>query len=180
MHGIIFGELKKYVDTKMGGDAWNRLLSDAGLGTKMYMPIKEYPDEEAVAIISAAAKILKRDVSRIQKDFGEFIAPDLLKLYHRMVKPEWKTLDLIENTEDTIHRVVRLRNPGAKPPELKTQRKGPDHVVITYASSRKMCGVAIGIVKGIARHYNEKIRVTQSSCMHRGDAVCTISVKLVK
>ncbi len=180
MHGIIFGELKKYVDTNLGGDSWNTLLNEAGLGTKMYMPIKEYPDKEAVAIISVVAKTLRTDVRTILTEFGEFIAPDLLKLYHRMVNPEWKTLDLIENTEDTIHRVVRLRNPGAKPPELKTKRKGPNQVVITYASPRHMCGVAIGIVRGVAKHYDEKIRITQSTCMLKGAKKCTISVKLAK
>lgn len=180
MHGIIFGELKKYVDTNLGGDTWNMLLTEAGLGTKMFMPIKEYPDKEAVAIIAAAAKALKTEVNAILIDFGEFIAPDLLKLYHRMVKPEWKTLDLIQNTEDTIHQVVRLRNPGAKPPELKTKRKGPNQVVITYASQRHMCGVAIGIVKGVAKHYDETVRITQSTCMLKGAKKCTISVKLVK
>ena len=45
MHGIIFGELKKLVDTRLGGDTWRELLKDAGLAAKVYMPVTEYPDE---------------------------------------------------------------------------------------------------------------------------------------
>ena len=179
MHGIIFGELKKHVDQTYGGNTWRVLLEDAGLGSKAYMPIKEYPDEEIVAIVSAASVRLGKDANDILEDFGIFVAPHLLQLYRRQINPEWKLLDLIENTEETVHRVVRLRNPGAKPPELKTERKGPNEVVIIYTSPRKMCRVAIGIATGMARHYNEAIEATQATCMHRGDPECTISIKLI-
>ena len=178
MHGIIFGELKKYVDAKLGGDTWNSLLEEAGLGTKMYMPIKEYPDSEAVAIVAAAATRVNQNIKEVLTDFGIFIAPDLLKLYHRQIDPAWKLLDLIENTEETVHRVVRLRNPGAKPPELRTKRISPDEVVIIYASLRRMCGLAIGIVNGVADQFHEPVEITESTCMNEGDPVCTISVKL--
>jgi hypothetical protein len=32
MHGVIFAELRKYVDTKLGRDVWDDLLKEAGLG----------------------------------------------------------------------------------------------------------------------------------------------------
>jgi hypothetical protein len=32
MHGVIFVELRKYVDTKLGRDVWDDLLKEAGLG----------------------------------------------------------------------------------------------------------------------------------------------------
>ena len=176
MHGIIFGELKKLVDTKVGGDTWRELLKNAGLGAKVYMPITEYPDQEAMALLGALATRTGQEPRAILEQFGEFIAPDLLALYRHMVKPEWRTLDLLENTEETIHRVVRLRNPGARPPELRTDREG-DEVLITYSSARRMCGVAVGIVRGLAHHYAETIEIKELSCMHEGASACRILVK---
>src|SRR5688572_2388215 len=123
MHGIIFGELKKLIDSRLGGDSWRTVLQEAGLGSVIYMPVGEYPDAHALAIVGVIAQKTGKDVKVVLEEFGEFIAPHLLMLYRHMVKPEWKTLDLLENTEQTIHRVVRLRNPGAKPPELKTDRE---------------------------------------------------------
>jgi predicted hydrocarbon binding protein len=178
MHGIIFGELKRLVDAKLGGDSWRRLIHSAGLGSKVYMPIGEYPDADAVAIVSAIAKTTGKGIKPVLEEFGEFIAPNLIALYRHMVKPEWRTLDLLENTEATIHRVVRLRNPGAHPPQLKTVRSG-DEVVITYSSQRRMCGIAIGIVRGLARHYNENVAIDELSCMLQAAASCQIRVRRI-
>jgi predicted hydrocarbon binding protein len=176
MHGIIFGELKKLVDSRLGGDAWRTVLQEVGLGSVIYMPVGEYPDAHAVAIIGMIAQKTGKEVKVVLEEFGEFIAPHLLALYRHMVKPEWKTLDLLENTEQTIHRVVRLRNAGAKPPELKTDRE-KNEVLITYTSTRKMCGVAIGIVRGLARHYQEEIDIEEISCMSMGSNACRILVR---
>jgi hypothetical protein len=178
MHGIIFGELKKLVDTRVGGDTWRIILKEAGLAAKVYMPVTEYPDEDAVHIVEALSKFSGRSVRDLFEEFGEFIAPDLLALYRHMVKPEWRTLELLENTENTIHRVVRIRNPGARPPELKCVRDG-DEVLITYGSARRMCGVAVGIVRGLARYYDESIQIDELSCMSGGAAVCRILVRRV-
>lgn len=176
MHGIIFGELKKLVDKELGGDSWRELLKDAGLGAKVYMPVTEYPDDEAMALFNAIAKRTGMEQRSVLELFGEFIAPDLLSLYRHMVKPDWRTLELLQNTEETIHRVVRLRNPGARPPELRTDREG-EEVLITYSSARRMCGVAVGIVRGLAAHYGETIEIKELSCMLEGAGACRLLVR---
>lgn len=179
MHGLIFAELQKYVDTNLGGDTWNKLLEESGIGFKMYTPLQEYPDQEAVALVTTASEMTGKTTSDILEDFGKFIVPDLMNMYRSLIKPEWKTLDLIEHTEETIHRVVRIKNPGARPPRLKCSRPSSDEVVITYDSPRKMCAVARGIASGVAEHYNEQVRITESACMLEGSPSCKISVKLV-
>jgi len=180
MHGFMLAELKKYVDTRVGGEAWKNLLKDAGLGMKVYMPTQTYPDTEVVAIVTAAAKATGKPGPAILEDFGGFIVPDLVAIYGAYIKPEWKALDLIENTEETIHRVVRTRNPGAAPPELKVTRVGPDEVAIEYTSARKLCAVARGIIKGVAAHYKETVAIAEPQCMLRGDPACRLKVTLAR
>jgi hypothetical protein len=179
MHGIIFSELRKYVDTKLGSEGWNQLLADSQLGRRMYLPIQDYPDEEMGALVATAARTLNVPAAAILEDFGTFIAPSLVGLYRTLVKPEWKTLDLLENTEQTIHTVVRARNPGARPAQLHAIRTAPDVVDLTYHSERRLCAVAKGIVKGIALHYGESISITESMCMHDGGAACRMEVRVV-
>ena len=82
-------------------------------------------------------------------------------------------MDFIEHTEEVIHRVVRIKSPGAKPPALKVTRVGPTEVLLMYTSARKMCSVA----KGVAKHFNEKITVTETTRMHKGAPECRISIK---
>ncbi|MGC8885496.1 MAG: heme NO-binding domain-containing protein [Candidatus Nanoarchaeia archaeon] len=144
------------------------------------MIIQAYTDQEAVALVSTASKMTGTPIPVILEDFGEFIVPTLFKIYHSLIKPEWKTLDLIENAEETIHRTVRIKNPSAEPPKLKSSRPSADEVIITYTSPRKMCGVAKGIAKGIANYYNEQIQITETKCMLKGSSSCQISIKLVK
>ena len=177
MHGTIFTELQKYVVAKLGSDAWPRLLQASGVGREGYEAFNVYPDEEALVLVSTASRITGTAVPALLEDFGAFIAPDLLDMYWAVVQPEWRTLDVIEHTEQAIHQVVRLKNPGARPPELRCARLAPDHVVITYTSPRKLCGVAKGIARGLATHYGEKVTITESQCMLQGSDRCEISVR---
>ncbi len=157
MQAIIFAELKKYAEARLGADAWLRLLREAGVTRPVYAPGQDYPDEEAGTIVAAASKETGLEPDAILQDFGEFIAPDLVRMYRHIIDPKWKTLDLIEHTEETIHKAVRRDHPAASPPQLKCVRKAPDEVIIHYGSRRRMCGVAKGIARGLARHYGEKI-----------------------
>src|SRR5229473_7558096 len=130
MHGIIFAELRNYAETKHGNGTWNALLEQAKLENKVYMPIREYPDAEVVALVTAASSMTGLPVSALLEDFGEFLAPALLKMFGHLLLPEWKTIDVIDNTEGTIHTVVRVKNPGTKPPDLQTVRRSKDEVVL--------------------------------------------------
>ncbi len=161
MHGIIHAELKKYVETKYNAEAWRAVLNEAGLGNKIYMAVSTYEDAEAVAIVKAASKLTGVPPLEILEDFGEFIAPDLLDMYKSLIDPSWKTADLFTNVEDTIHTVVRMKNPGATPPQLKFKRVGPNELHFHYDSPRQMSSVAKGIMKGVAKHYGETLSIQE-------------------
>jgi predicted hydrocarbon binding protein len=42
-----------------------------------------------------------------------------------------------------------------------------------------MCPVAKGIVFGLGRYFDQKLNVTETSCMHRGAQSCTMSVQVL-
>lgn len=178
MHGIIFAGLKKYVAANFGNEAWNSLLKEAGVGPKIYLPTQTYSDQEILALVTAASQKTGLPAQVLLEGFGEFIVTDLVTIYRSMIKPEWRTLDLIENTESSMHKAVRLRDRGATPPTLVVSRPSPTEVVVVYSSARRMCGVAKGILKGIARYYDERITIAETSCMLKGGASCNLSVKL--
>ena len=161
MHGIIHAELKKYVETNHGPKAWRAVLDKAGLGNKIYMAVGTYEDAEAVAIVKAASALTGVPPLEILEDFGEFIAPDLLSMYKSLIDPSWKTADLFTHVEDTIHTVVRMKNPGATPPQLKFKRVGPNELHFHYDSPRQMSSVAKGIMKGVAKHYGETLSIQE-------------------
>jgi predicted hydrocarbon binding protein len=177
MHGMIFGRLKQFVDAQMGEEAWPALLAASGIGDKIYLASSSYPDAEIMALVQAASAKTGLEAAALLEAFGEFLVPAYLGMYGHLVKPEWRALDLIEHTEETIHKVVRVRNPGALPPVLHTTRVSPSEIRLEYGSERRLCAVARGIMKGVASHYKELLQIDESACMLRGAAKCVLHVK---
>jgi hypothetical protein len=177
MHGLIFMELQKFVTATAGADAWPTLLPAAGVPKQSYLATESYPDQELVAIVTAASTALEQPASAILEAFGEFLAPGLFKVYRAFIPKDWRTMDLLENTEGTIHKAVRIRDKKAQPPKLICTRLSPDQVRIVYTSPRRLCFVAKGLIRGVAKYYGEEVTVTESSCMHKGAAQCEILVK---
>ncbi len=174
MHGIVFSELQKFVVSKHAHAGWKAVTEKAGLAHKVYLAAGQYPDSEIVALVTAASEITGQPAFEIVEAFGEFIAPSLLKMYGHLLKANWKSLDVIEHTEGTVHTVIRTSDKDALPPKLRTRREGPDTVILIYDSPRKMCALAIGIGKALARHFKETLSINQTKCMHRGDPFCEI------
>lgn len=177
MHGLIFSELKKYVETKFDSKTWQTLLEKAGLKGNMYLAASVYPDSDLLALVTTACQMTGLAPKAVLEDFGEFIAPDLVAQYLFLIKPEWTFLDFLCNTEETIHKVVRFHK-GVTPPRLVVNRISDSAVVISYDSERKMCALLKGIVKGAAAHYKEKADIVESTCMLQGDAACTFTVEV--
>lgn len=180
MHGKIFSEFQKFVETAPGGaDTWLGLLRDSGISRDSYDSAGDYPDDEAIVLIATAARKAGIDLRVLLEDFGTFIAPALMGMNVVQLDPRWKTLDLIEHTENVIHTVVREQDPRARPPYLRTIRTSENEVIIVYTSPRRMCALAKGIASGIAQHYHERIIVEDRKCMHQGDPTCVLSVRRI-
>jgi predicted hydrocarbon binding protein len=178
MHGMIFGELKKYVEARLDASAWTTLQREAGIGAKLYLAVESYPDDEMVQLVVTASRITGKSADVLLEDFGEFITPDLLKLYGGLVKPGTRTLEFLEQVEGTIHRVVRTRSPNATPAHIRAVRSSATELVVHYGSKRKLCALARGLVRGIAQHYGDDIRIEEPECMHTGAAACRLVVRL--
>lgn len=173
MHGRMFWEFRDYAEARHGAGTWLTLLKNVGLAEKVYLQ-KPYPDTEMVALVTAASALSGRPMAEVLEDFGEFTAPSLMKMYAHLMKPGWRTLDVIEHTESTAHGALRKDDAGMGPPFLRTKRVGPDELILFYSSPRKLCAVAIGVAKGLAKFFHEDISVRHTACMHHGAKSCEI------
>jgi hypothetical protein len=79
MHGIIFVELKKYVQSKVSPGAWETLLTKSGLTHTAYLATSVYPDEQMVALVTTASSLTGTAIPILLEDFGEFLVPGLIK-----------------------------------------------------------------------------------------------------
>lgn len=180
MHGIIFFYLQKFADVAASGStSWKGIRSTVTTTASKFLPSGTYPDADAVAILTSIADATGRPLPSILEEFGQFLAPHLLKVAGTVVDPAWRTLDLLENTEAIIHTMIRKSTPGATPPVLETVRQSPDELHLVYNSARRLCPLAIGLMRGIAAHYGETIRIDEPSCLLRGDPFCSFVIEHV-
>ena len=177
MHGVIFNQLAQFVKGSYGQDSLTSILGRADLNAKTYMLTTSYPDEELEAIITGACHELSMERDVVLDAFGQFIAPNLMKIYGSYVKNEWTAFDLLENIESTIHETVRSNNPGAEPPMLDIKRVSNEELTITYRSKRKMLTFGEGIIKAIGKHYNEQLVMKKS--LHTDFELLTVTCQNV-
>ena len=173
MHGLILVQLQKFAQQTLGSEEWRSALSKSGLDRTSFSAGLVYEDRQALELIVLAAETLNVPVDEVVEMFGRFLSTELIRLYHRVIKPHWRTLDIIENTETFIHSAVRVGNPGAVPPVLDAIRLSENELHLLYSSDRKLCKLAIGIIKGLADHFQEVIEIHKDSCMLHGDPFCT-------
>lgn len=177
MHGFIFYGLKKFVEEKYGGrESWEKVLQKASLSDAVYFPNEVYPDAEVADILTAASNLTGKSIDRLQEEFGEFIAPELIKTYRAYIKKEWDFFDFLENVENAIHGTVRRNAPGAAPPKLYITRDDYTQVTIHYNSERNMPGVLRGILKGVINFYKVRVSIEEIS---RVNSSYTLLVKSI-
>jgi predicted hydrocarbon binding protein len=178
VHGLIFFYIQKFADEATSGKTtWLKLRDTVTASDNRYLPNEVYPDEDAIELLQKIADTCGEPLPELIERFGEFLAPHLIKVASQNIDPTWRTLDLIENTEDIIHTMVRTAKPGAEPPVLETVRHSPNELHLVYSSSRQLCLLAKGITQGLANHYGETILIEETSCMHKGDPFCCLVIQ---
>ena len=178
MHGLIFFYIQKFAyEATSGKTTWLKLRDTVTASDNRYLPNEVYPDEDAIELLQKIADTCGEPLPELIERFGEFLAPHLIKVASQNIDPTWRTLDLIENTEDIIHTMVRTAKPGAEPPVLETVRHSPNELHLVYSSSRQLCLLAKGITQGLANHYGETILIEETSCMHKGDPFCCLVIQ---
>ena len=159
MHGSILTLLKRYVQTQYDHSTWVKLVEVAGLDNVVYDHKSVYPDEHTNVLVGHAAEMTGLSAGELHEKFGEYLVPDRMYMYQKLLKPEWKTLDMLEHTELTMHKRVRQEHAQNSPPVLEVTRVGPNELVTDYVSARRMSGLAVGIVRGVAAYYDEADRI---------------------
>ena len=155
MHGSIFVLLRRFVENTYDHSTWVKLLEEAGVENTAYQMQAMYPMHEVFAIFNRLAVLTKQSVFDLQEQYGEFIVPDLMLVYSKYIQPEWRTYEMLLNTEAAMHGAVRREDNRTNPPKLLVTKKGEKQLIINYYSRRRMAGVAMGIIKGIASYFDE-------------------------
>lgn len=163
MHGSIFVLLKRFVESSYDFSTWIKLIEATGIDHSSFQMQEMYPTQDIFSIVHKASEITGIAPYDLMEQFGEFLVPDLLLVYQKYINPDWRTYDMLLNTEFAMHGAVRAQDGRTNPPMLLVTKKGSRKLIVDYHSKRKMSGVAVGIIKGIAKYYQEgdQVQVTR-------------------
>jgi hypothetical protein len=103
----------------------------------------------------------------------------LARSYPDFFTPHTSAKAFVASLNDIIHPEVRKLHPGADVPDFETEDRGAEGLVLGYASPRRLCAFAEGLVEGAAAFYGEVVTISQTACMHRGDARCLLRVVFI-
>lgn len=178
MKGVVFNLLEQLVARDFGEDTWDSLLEASRLDG-VYTSLGNYPDEDLVKLVSAAAGALSMPPDDVVIWFGRNALPLFATRYPQLFEPHSSTRSFVLTLNDIIHPEVRKLYPGADVPEFDFDLQD-GVLVMGYRSARKLCSFAEGLLLGTADHYGERLTVEQPTCMKRGDHKCVLEIAFAR
>jgi predicted hydrocarbon binding protein len=174
VHGLIFVSLRDYLAAEHGAAKEQAVMESE----PFYFVSEAYPDELFVALLDRACRVTGMSRERLLHAFGVFTAEKTFaRLYPALFALSPNAHTFLLGVETSIHDIVRVAMPEARPPELDVSETEKGAVSIVYRSPRRLCALLRGLVEGTARHYREKVRIEELACMDRGDDACRFEVR---
>mgnify|MGYP001168752176 CR=1 FL=1 len=175
MKGIIFNILEEVITDAYGPEAWDALICMAGV-EGAYASLGSYPDVEFFGLIDATAMLTKQPHAQVLRAFGEAAFPLLIERYPHFLEGVFDTRTFLLSLNTIIQPEIRKIYSDAAYPQFKFAI-GDDILQVGYRSQRKLCDVAEGFVRGVAKHYGEEIEVEHGACLNNGDPQCRLDVR---
>ncbi len=160
MKGIIFTEFMELVEEKFGLEMLDKVLEASG-DEGVYTSVGSYDHGKLVTLIVNLSKESGVSPELLQQVFGESVFRNLYKSV-----PETSSMDqckstfqFIRHVEDYIHTEVKKLYPDATPPSFEFISETETEMIFDYRSARCMGNVCLGLIKGCANYYQQKLEV---------------------
>ena len=85
----------------------------------------------------------------------------------------WTAVALAQAAPETTYIVQSASLHSAR---TQVRRVGADELLLTYASERRLCALARGLVEGFGAYFSERITTTEDACMLHGADACSIRI----
>ena len=175
MKGIMFNLLEDVLADQYGPAAWDQLLDETGL-PGVYAALGTYPDAEFMRLIDGAARLADCPRDDMLRRFGIAAFPRLVERYPNFLHGISDARTLLLSINRIVHMEVRKLYAGAGCPQLRFAI-APKKLRIGYASPRRLCALAEGLILGAAQYFGEQVELHHPECVHRGDTSCRMDVQ---
>jgi hypothetical protein len=161
MKGIVFTEFLVLVEDEFGLEVVQQIIDECELDTEgVYTSVGTYSHKDMFKMVGKLSEIKGIPVPALLTVFGEYFFTTLKDKYPVFVeKPN--LFNFLNSIDEYIHPEVLKLYPDAELPRFDTEIKSDNEMILNYMSSRKMSDLAIGLIKGAAKHFKEDVDVVK-------------------
>jgi hypothetical protein len=179
MKGIVFTTFNDMVEQKIGIDMWESLLETVKPESGgVYTSIEDFPDQELLGMVTELSNKTGTPVVDLVNAFGQYLFHALAFKHSVFTDEKPDLMGFLKSIENVIHKEVRKLYQNPNLPSIQWEQTQKDKLILHYHSPRMLCHLAEGLIKGAAEHYETKINISQSACMHNGADRCTFLIEL--
>ncbi len=173
MKGIILNLVEDAVVAEHGAPVWDAVLDEARLDG-IYTSLGNYPDGDVMRLLAACSDVLGVAPRELTHEVGRRAVLGLAVRYPHHFAGHHCLRTFLMSLDDVIHAEVRKLYPESRPPEFWFEGDEDDTLLVHYRSPRRLCALAVGMIRGAAEHYGETVSITHHSCMLDGADHCTL------
>ncbi len=178
MKGLVFTEFIEMVESQMGFETVHEIIENANLPSQgIYTAVGTYPEEEMVSLLVELNRKTNIPIPDLLESFGQYLFERFTKLYSHFLEGKNSTFEFLEKLEDYIHVEVLKLYPDALLPTIDTRSEGTNQMTLSYKSPRKLSALALGLIKGCAKHFGEELSIQQITVKKDGTEVNFILTK---
>lgn len=160
MKGVILGCLNELVEEEFGADKWETIRERAGLPKERCLPIADVDDAVVMKAVEETCGVLGITLEQAADAFGRHwactYAPKLYGAYYTGIK---STKEFLLKLDD-IHVATTRAMHNAHPPRFTYKDVDDRTLVMEYHSARGLMPFFIGLIRGVAEYYGERVDIT--------------------
>lgn len=154
MKGIVFNLFERFVDEKLGPEAFEAIVDATDLVTKEpFVGPGNYPDADLFALVATTCRLHGITLVDALRAFGRFAFDHLAKTVPDLVSCHAHPKPFLMSLGSIIHVEVKKLYPSARPPEIESIDLGPGKMRLVYASPRCLGELAYGLLEGARDHF---------------------------
>ncbi len=167
MKGMVFTEFLEMVEDKFGFTVANTIIENSDLPSGgAYTSVGTYDYREMLEMVQQLSNEIDVPVYDLVKVFGEHLFNQLARNYSYFFPKDQNAFAFLEGIDNYIHVEVRKLYPDAELPSFECQRPDPNTMILNYKSPRPFGDLALGLLEGCVKHFDEPISIQRQKLEH--------------
>jgi hypothetical protein len=154
--------MKELVESQFGKDKWTAICEKASFPTNTIITLgADIDDPVVMKLIDSTCSTLNLSIEQVADAFGDYWVNTYAFSIYKSIFSKFKNAREFILGMDDVHIMVTKTVPNAKPPRFTYNFIDDKTLVMNYNSSRGLILILVGLVKGLGKHFNEKLTVTK-------------------